>query len=233
MKKQILIFILALFVQTALFAQEVLYVWSLTGTELKRMPSQASETLESFPFSSKVVFKSRKEDSVPTIQSRESGYWLQGYWMKIESKGLVGYIFSADFSATAPPKVIENGFERINMEAILGSKLSDTLILGSTTIESQVYQTENHLTKFQNGRYTYEPFDGCFDHTYTFYSLDKAQVFHLALSMYRSKVGDQLATLQFFEEQNGEIKFWGTEATVEVKISKSDLGWQIFSYDCT
>jgi len=233
MKKQILIFLLVLLVQKTLFAQEVLYVWNLTGTELKKLPTQASEILENFPFSSRIIFKSKKEDKVLSIQSKESGYGLQGYWMKIESKGSVGYIFSADLSATAPPKIIDNGLVRIDLEAILGRKLSDTSILGSTTIESQMYQTETRLTKYLNGTYTYEPYDGCFDHTYTFYSLDRAQVFHLALSMYRSKVGNQLATLQFFEEQNGEIKFWGTEATVEVKISKSDLGWQIFSYDCT
>lgn len=197
------------------------------------MPSRHSRAIEKIDFGNKINFELIESEIINTTQSTRSGYGLKGKWLKINYNNQIGYLFNGDISDNMPPIKMINGTIKIDYEQILGKKLNDKSITETVDIENKSYEVKTLIDSFENGFYSYSAFDGCFNHNYTFMNLSFIEVFHLAISKYSFKFIDELILPRFFEEQNGEIRFWGAGDLVgEVIIRKTKNGWQIYSYDC-
>ena len=232
MKTPILLTIIC-FLCLSLSAQTKSYVWNISGTSIMKSPSQNSETLETIELGQELTSRLTDGESFETIQASNSGYPLHGEWLPIKSEDQTGYVFSGDLSVNEPPVIDVEGFLKVDLDQIMGEKQSDSVQIKTIQVGASKFDVEVQTTFYEHGFYSYQASDSCFDHTYHFNDLSFIEVFHLAMSMYCLQVDDQVILPGFFEEQEGEIHFWGNEATVEVILWEDENGWQLASYDCT
>jgi hypothetical protein len=216
-------------------AQTKAYVWNVTGAQVKESPTNHSKTIKKLKFG-EYVTRSHFTDSTPVTKSTQSplgNYPIVSHWTMVEFGDQIGFIFEPNLSNDKVPTIEEYGIIRINYKQLLGKKINDTSLIETQIIDKREFKIETDITYYVNGSYEYTAFDGCFDHTYEFTNIEFNKVLLIAMSMYSSDITGGIYTPQFSEEQDGSIMFWGTEATVQVIISKSKNGWKIYSYDCT
>lgn len=210
-------------------AQTEAYVWNIAGALVKESPTNHSRTIKKLQFGESVN-RAHFTASTPitnSVQSLLGNYPIKSHWTMVEFGDQIGYIFEPNISNDKVPTIVEYGINRIDFKKILGDKVNDTILVNKKDFE---IQTE--IEFYRNGSYSYTSFDGCFDHVYEFNNIEFNKALLIAMSMYSDDFNGDLYTPQFSEEQNGSIMFWGTEATVQVIITKTEQGWKIFSYDC-
>lgn len=234
MRNKILIFII-ICSSSQLYSQEYAFVWNLLGSKIYNSPSQHSSVLKKLEIgdSIKIAHYSNDNSPIDTRQKTISGFTQSDLWIPVELDTNIGFVFMGDFSTRKPKLMDHQTVKILDYENHLGPKLRDTSFQKKTIINKVSYNIECTTEFYEHGNYKFETFDGCFDHIHFFQNFSFNEIFHVAMSMYSFKVEDELITPIFFEEQEGEIRFWGTEATVEIIIRKTKNGWEIYSYDCT
>ena len=216
-------------------AQTKAYVWNIAGVQVKESPTNHSKTIKKLKIGENVI-RSHFTASTPithTTQSTLGYYPIKSHWTMIEFGDQIGFIFEPNISNEKVPTIEEYGMTRIDFKKLLGDKINDTTIIETRTIDKKEFEIETEIEYYVNGSYEYTAFDGCFDHTYEFTNIEFNKALLIAMSMYSSNLNGDIYTPEFSEEQEGSIMFWGTEATVQVIISKTKNGWKIYSYDCT
>ena len=228
-----------LFAFTLLFGnancQTKAFVWNLLGTEIKEAPSLDSKTISTIAFGD-TVMRAHFTRSTPHVTDTLSiigGYPNSSHWTMVDFNHGIGWVFESNISNDSVPTIREYGFTKIDYLSLLGDSVGDTVIVEKKMIGVHELTSETSIKYFQNGSYEYTAFDGCFDHTYIFTKIDFKEILHVAMSMYSIKVNEEIHTPEFLKTEADIIIFIGTEATVEVVISKTKNGWKIFSYDCT
>ena len=186
-------------------AYETKYVWNIFGIEIKKEPTLNSETVIKIDFGEKIEFEVINELG-STIIMVDNFFKFSGSWLNISFEGNQGYIFNGFLSSREPPI---NKFYTINEISILGKKKEERVAIDSIEIDSIYYFKKTEITQYENGEIRYLPFDGCFNYTYTFLGLTKNEVQNIILSMY-----------------------YKADAIMEVKLTKIDNGWKIYSYSC-
>jgi hypothetical protein len=216
-------------------AQTKAYVWNIAGVEVKESPTNHSKTIKKVQLG-EYVTRSHFTSSTPAIISTQSplgNYSLESHWTMVEIGEQIGFIFEPNISNDKVPTLEEYGMTKINYKELLGEKISDTTLSKTQIIDKKEFEIETEIEYYVNGSYEYTAFDGCFDHTYEFKNIEFHKVLFIAMSMYSTYINGNIYTPLFSEKQEDSIMFWGTEATVQVIISKTKNGWKIYSYDCT
>lgn len=212
-----------------------MFVWNILGTDIKDSPTKHSKTLKKLEIGQVVrIAHFTKDKNIESKHSSLGDYPLTASWLLVEYETeSLGYVFAGDLSERKPRLTSENERIILDYNQYLGFLVKDSAYTIKRKINDQSFKVKVSFNKYEYGTYKLETSDGCFDHYYTFRGLEFNEAFFLMMSMYGLKVGDETILPSFSEEINGQIKFWGLELTFEIIMTRTEKGWQIYSYDCT
>ena len=102
--------------------------------------------------------------------------------------------------------------------------------------DNKEYEIEDEITEFENVKYTYTAFDGCFNHIYLYRNLTLSEVYH-QLTVHQIVINEtdkKIELPKFIEKKGNEYLFEGEGATQDLKIiNNKDGTFTVSSYDCT
>jgi len=98
---------------------DTLYVWAKAGLNMRVSAAANASVIEKLPYGKQVIIADHDigKASFSVKVFNESGFVLQGFWVKVNMGDKSGYVFDAYLSRLAPLKIIEsNGYKRYESE---------------------------------------------------------------------------------------------------------------------
>lgn len=206
-----------------------LTVINILGAKVYENPTFNSKTLIKLPLGEIIKIDQQIESTVDFQIGKE--FSLAGNWVK--PKSIEGFIFSSDLTE----KEVEIGTDKFGQTFInLRGKLT-----GEETEEKQMETPIGKFPKYfeykyyENGKYTYIEWDGCFDHIYEYKNLSINEIYHQMISDKSILMnGNEISIPSFLEKVESVIRFEVEGATQNLSIEYKENGVIIVSsYDCT
>lgn len=216
---------------------DTLFVWSIDGTSLMSNPSSTSTKLRTLELGASIVVTDQDLGIVKDQLKIDEIFELNGHWVKVMIDNYEGFVFDVDFSSINPNVGYEKERSAILLRRFLGLRMNYEEIKRTIELENTQYEIIDEVYTYENGRYTYTPFDGCFDHTYTFKDIGLNEVYHLLMNLYVFRIetidGPIEERPHFIGVENGTYKLSGTGLTGEIQIRIKGNVVELYSYDCT
>ncbi|HCX22890.1 MAG TPA: hypothetical protein DHN29_13300 [Cytophagales bacterium] len=215
-------------------AGDTIYVWNIDGSPIYSEPNSNSGQISTLKHGTKAVVIEQKLKSQPFMIEVKNGFFIKGYWVKVSTNSTLGYVFDSDFSTINSNIKNENDRWSTLLQRFFGKRTDFKKIHRIAKYGDSDYEITDQVSTYENGTYTYTPFDGCFDHTYKFNNRSFNEVYHLMMNIYSVSMSLYGGRPIYQNTKEQTFIFSGTEATGEIHIKiLKDGSIELFSYDCT
>ena len=208
------------------------YVINVLGAELYEQPSLDSKVIKNIKVGEKIIAK----EILKTRQSKKIGkeLYLAGNFIRIQNESFNGFVFTSDLTKIKPS--LSEIYEGIMVPDIQGKEKNKKTVKRIEKFDNKEYEIEDEITEFENVKYTYTAFDGCFNHIYLYRNLTLSEVYH-QLTVHQIVINEtdkKIELPKFIEKKGNEYLFEGEGATQDLKIiNNKDGTFTVSSYDCT
>lgn len=235
--KKIILILLTIVLSNSLFSQSredttEFTVINILGAEVYEKPTFNSEKLTNIPVGQKLTL----EKAIDTDEKIVFGtdFCLSGKWIK--PKELNGFVFSSDLTN----KKVKTGTNEFGQKYIdiLGKLISKKEEEKDIKTDNGVFPKFFEYRFYENGKYTYTAWDGCFDHVTEYHNFNINEVYHQMVSDYgvilNDKDGSNFWVPKYENKTENILNFESMGATQELKIKIISEGiYEVSSYDCT
>ncbi|MGW8121794.1 SH3 domain-containing protein [Roseivirga echinicomitans] len=222
------------------------FTWNPDSTIVYSKPDNASEKVVKLNYGTEVSILSEQTNApaqfkVETSVEFEGDYFLNGYWLAIESEGSRGYVFSGEVINFPPHIRTSSGTFSRTAEAYNAfgwdPKVDKKKI--PVKLTDNTYFKYEETTLFPDGSSVLDRSAlGCFDHRYYFEGKNLNQMYFILKTKYATQSGQMKANEYYFPKlakaTNTQLDFEdGPTAARKVRIEiKKDGKLYIASFDC-
>lgn len=212
--------------------EKSLTVLNILGASVYADPSFDSQKIMLLDFGEEI--RGVEKESKSAVINFENTIGLEGKWFQILLGDIAtGYIFSTEVTEKKISfSENENGIRKWEVMGLEHTKKIENKMV---TVDGIDFPYKLITIEYENGIYTLEVFDGCFDHKYLLQNLTVSESFHAVNHLYFENIGQNVRPLipRILESGNHKWLFDGYAPTSNLTLT--NLGQNQFlieSYDC-
>lgn len=213
--------------------EKSLTVLNILGASVYAEPSFESQKIIHLDFGEEI--RGVEKESKSAVQNFENAIGLEGIWFQVLFGDFdTGYIFSTEVTEKKI-SFSENEYG-IRTWEVLGLELTKNNETKMVTVDGKDFPYKLVTIEYENGIYTVEIFDGCFDHKYRLQNFTSSEAFHAVNHLYFESTGQKNSHQiipRILESGKDKWLFEGYPPTSDLTLT--NLGQNQFlieSYDC-